>query len=376
VALSTSVPIATPARPVARAHAAGRIPRPLASVRFDWAIVVASGWFIGGVYLDGWAHNTFPSLETFFTPWHAVMYSGFLAMMAVLGWAMGRNHVAGRSWWDAIPAGYELSLVGGLLFLAGGVGDMLWHFAFGIEADLEALLSPTHLLLLLGGALLLTGPVRADVRRRAADIESARWSTQLPRLLALTYVLAALAFFTQYTNLWGGPWLVSAYQPLTTELLTAGGRWMDAVFLVQAVSVAGVLVQSALLAGFIVVALRPGRVPVGGFTLMIGLYVVLTVLMRQKFGPSTQLPLAVAGLLTGVVADLLSARLRPSWSAPGSLRAFAALVPAVATAASILALAAAQGTWWTVHLWTGAIVLAAGTGWLVGFLASSSSAAP
>jgi hypothetical protein len=167
VALSTSVPIATPARPVARAHAAGRIPRPLASVRFDWAIVVASGWFIGGVYLDGWAHNTFPSLETFFTPWHAVMYSGFLAMMAVLGWAMGRNHVAGRSWWDAIPAGYELSLVGGLLFLAGGVGDMLWHFAFGIEADLEALLSPTHLLLLLGGALLLTGPVPtyADVPR-------------------------------------------------------------------------------------------------------------------------------------------------------------------------------------------------------------------
>ncbi len=48
-----------------------------ASVRpMTWAedliTLLLSSWLIGGVFLDGWAHNTRPQLETFFTPWHAV----------------------------------------------------------------------------------------------------------------------------------------------------------------------------------------------------------------------------------------------------------------------------------------------------------------
>jgi hypothetical protein len=34
-------------------------------------------WFTLGLFLDAWAHNNLPGLETFFTPWHAVFYSGF-----------------------------------------------------------------------------------------------------------------------------------------------------------------------------------------------------------------------------------------------------------------------------------------------------------
>jgi len=58
-----------------------------------------------------------------------------------------RNHASGRPWSRALPAGYGLSLLGVLIFAAGGIGDMIWHVLFGIEADVEALLSPTHLLL-------------------------------------------------------------------------------------------------------------------------------------------------------------------------------------------------------------------------------------
>jgi hypothetical protein len=75
--------------------------RPLSTPRFDLVVTLASSWLIGGLYLDGWAHNNIPSLETFFTPWHAVFYSGFLATLAVLGWGIGRNRAAGLSWWRA-----------------------------------------------------------------------------------------------------------------------------------------------------------------------------------------------------------------------------------------------------------------------------------
>src|SRR5579883_1860733 len=50
------------------------------SLRFDWLMVTVSVWWLGGLFIDGWAHSNIPQLETFFTPWHAVFYSGYLAV--------------------------------------------------------------------------------------------------------------------------------------------------------------------------------------------------------------------------------------------------------------------------------------------------------
>ncbi len=57
---------------------------PLSSVRFDWLMALVSIWWMGGLFVDAWAHSNVPQLETFFTPWHAVLYSGFLAVAATL----------------------------------------------------------------------------------------------------------------------------------------------------------------------------------------------------------------------------------------------------------------------------------------------------
>ena len=92
--------------------------------------------------------------------------------------------------------------------------------------------------------------------------------------------------------------------------------------------------------------------------------------MRQKFDAGLQVPLALGGVVAGLVLDVLYARLRPHLSAPRTLQIFVALVPAVTTAASILALTAASGVWWSIHLWAGAVVLAAATGWLLSLLAA------
>src|SRR5215472_7534707 len=70
--------------------------------------IAFSAWLLGGLLTDVWAHNNVPKLETFFTPWHAALYSGFLATAAWISWLVRRNLMAGRRGMDAVPAGYAL----------------------------------------------------------------------------------------------------------------------------------------------------------------------------------------------------------------------------------------------------------------------------
>lgn len=85
----------------------------------------------------------------------------------VLGALGVRNARRGHSLRRALPYGYGLALAGVLLFAAGGVLDLLWHTLFGIEADLDALLSPTHLKLALAAMLIFREQRRLNSRRRA-----------------------------------------------------------------------------------------------------------------------------------------------------------------------------------------------------------------
>ncbi len=170
---------------------------PPSSVRFDWIMVLVTIWGIGGLFLDGWAHTNLPRLETFFTPWHAVLYSGYLAVTATLvvktisnlKLATAGERASGATpslvtllrtsarrfrWLQAVPAGYGLSLLGVGLFAVCGVGDLTWHLLFGIERSVDALLSPTHLGLAVGGGLAATGPLRAAWRRRDGT-EAGSW---------------------------------------------------------------------------------------------------------------------------------------------------------------------------------------------------------
>ncbi|MGH7429136.1 MAG: hypothetical protein ACREJ4_12405, partial [Candidatus Methylomirabilaceae bacterium] len=134
---------------------------PRTAVAFDWVVIVLSAWLTVGAHLDAWAHINIPGLETFFTPWHAVLYSGYLALAAFLTGSAIRNRAAGAPWARLLPGGYVLSLLGVVIFAASGVGDMVWHLIFGIEDSLDALMSPTHLGLALGAGLMVSGPLRA-----------------------------------------------------------------------------------------------------------------------------------------------------------------------------------------------------------------------
>src|SRR5437016_1110388 len=84
------------------------------------AIVVFGSWMIIGLFLDGWSHNH-QKPETFFTPWHAVLYSGFGAAVAWGAWDSRRQGST------SVDLGGRLLTVGLVMFGAAAVGDFAWH---------------------------------------------------------------------------------------------------------------------------------------------------------------------------------------------------------------------------------------------------------
>lgn len=254
--------------------------RPLGGLRFDWTIIVFTGWTLAGVYLDGWAHLHVPQLETFFTPWHAVLYSGFLAAATFLVGSLLRNRMKGYPWAEALPDGYQLSLLGAVIFAAAGVGDMFWHLAFGVESDFEALFSPTHLGLALGAALIGTGPLRAGWRRSDVDADPRSWVTQLPVILSLAFLLSAFTFFTQDAHPFGLTWPAEALRPspATVRLL---GYPSSTEEIFQLLGAFGIVLQSGILMGVVLLALRRWRLRPGSLTLLFTLNASLMAFMRD-----------------------------------------------------------------------------------------------
>ena len=72
--------VLSPRIPSKRASAA----TPRLSAKEDLLTVAFTGWPIIGLFVDGWAHNN-DKPETFFTPWHGLFYSGFVATALWMG---------------------------------------------------------------------------------------------------------------------------------------------------------------------------------------------------------------------------------------------------------------------------------------------------
>ena len=307
---------------------------------FDWTMVGLCGWFVAGLYVDGWAHHHGKVDDSFFTPWHAMLYSGFGAVTTFLALMFFRGR-------RALPEGYGLSLLGGAIFLGGGVADMVWHILFGIEESVEALYSPTHLLLALGMTLIVSGPFRAAWRRS----EATSFLTAVPMLVSLALTLSVLTFFTQICHPLVRP-RAAGVAPQSETL----------VFFLQALGVSGIILHAALLIGMVLLAVRRWTLPVGSLTLIFVLNAAAMSVLNDQYW------LIIPALLAGAAGDVLRRWLEPSVTRPWALRAFAAGVPVVLYLFYFLALMLTAGVWWSVHLWTGSVVLAGIAGWLISYL--------
>ncbi len=120
--------------------------------------------------------------------------------MAVTGAALAltgvRNLMRGYPFRRGLPYGYWTSAIGVVVFLLGGLFDLWWHTIYGIEVSIQGLVSPSHLILALGGALVLAGVYRSIARQYGED--EGRWRAIGPALLAGAGTLMLLGFFTQY----------------------------------------------------------------------------------------------------------------------------------------------------------------------------------
>jgi hypothetical protein len=344
-AAQVHVPSRAPAPPGAAAGAGTPPGGPSASLALDWLVAGLSAVFIAGLFVDGWAHTHGRVDQTFFTPWHALFYAGFAALATALGLAAARGRRRGRPWARALPPGYGLSLAGVLVFAAGGVADMVWHELFGVEESVEALLSPTHLVLALGAVLVVTGPLRAAGRRPPG-----RWASRLPAALSLAAAFSVLTFFTLYAHVLVYPAPAVGYPYRSSE--SSG--------------VAAILLQAALLAGVALFAARTGVLVPGGLALVVGLNAAAMTTLHESW-TYRWLPVLAVGA-AGLAADGLGWALAPGLARPGPLRAFAFAVPALYYAGYFLGVALGDGLAWSVHLWTGSIVLAGTTGWLASYL--------
>lgn len=342
---------------------AKRSRRSLDQVGFDWIFMLLCSWLIGGIFLDGWAHNHGKVDQSFFTPYHGLLYAGYVAVSSFLVIRLVRTHMQGVPWRHAIPAGYGASVIGAAIFAVGAVGDLAWHTAFGIEKGIEGNISPSHLTLAIGGALIITGPLRA-LWQRTAPYARPGWASWFPTLLSLTAFFSLLTFFTQYAH----PIVKSRADLQITQILITLTPFQTATEtdLSTKLGVTSVLLQAAITMGVILLAVRRWQVPFGSFALFFGLNGLLMGVLAEDT------PVLAVGLLSaliGLMIDLLHLMLQPSAQRVLAWRVFAGVAPVVNYLVYFAVLFVLKGhLGWSVHLWTGAIVEAGLVGLLLSYL--------
>jgi Tol biopolymer transport system component len=164
--------------------------------RLDVAMGILSVLLVGGFFIDLWAHSHGRVDDSFFTPWHGLLYASAGLFGGVLLAIALRGRREGAALSESLPAGYGFSLVGAALFLTAGIADLVWHELFGIEVDVEGLLSPTHLALATSGIMMVFGPVRS-AWSKGPPTDFPGW---LPWVAGLTMGLAILGAFTEYAH--------------------------------------------------------------------------------------------------------------------------------------------------------------------------------
>jgi hypothetical protein len=295
-------------------------------------------WMTVGLFLDGYFHqNLDGESESFLTPWHGVFYAGFAASLWWLATLSRRRAPGGVDWrLGFLPPGYGGARTGMALFAAGGLGDALWHTAFGVERGVDALLSPTHLVLFVGLVLILSAPLRAV--RQASDSPPSPWVV----VGSVVSATALVGFFVNFA--WGLG--VAALARVAYDPISEVGE-------TQVIAgVASMLVTTVVLFGAARVLLNARSAPSGAFTTLFG---VVALLVSVAFDEDAEG--VAAAVIAGATLDIL---LRPP---PASPRRQAAVAWPFAVAAAALwsvylgLLEALDGTEWQAEIWVGAVVL-------------------
>ena len=329
------------------------------TARERWVLLVASAWLVIGLQLDAYAHATTPELETFWTPWHAVLYSGIAASGFTLLWIMRSRLPSVPTYGTllALPNALRVPLVGMALLLVGGGVDTLWHNVFGIEQGLEIFVSPSHELIIGGMVLVAAGPALLLATRPGGGLSVADGA-----LVTLSALLSALPLH-----------IYSLHASAIGDYFFGSGNDPVLIFSRDAQMVHGYLFSTVLLLLPILILGRRWRLPPAVPTLLVA---VPALLMHLMFGSDDPWwpALTVAAAAAGAEVVLrLGALFVPL---PGEVRWVALGLLAPLLVWGTLLIVAAPEVGWNVHVVSGLLTLVAIAGLLTVLVTRNVRSAP
>ncbi|SEP53545.1 hypothetical protein [Amycolatopsis saalfeldensis] len=321
--------------------------RALSTRREDLGAALLGLWLVIAVFLDGRAH-WLGLPDSFFTPWHGLLYGGLLALGAwllAMGWRR-RGTVSGRRTVFNPPPGFGWPLTGAGIFAAGGVADLAWHQVFGIEAGIDALLSPSHLMLFVGAGFLLSGPV-------LAAREKGTGASTLPVTLAVLALSAVAAFALSFLSGFftdAATYAVGHFPEGTPAHIAAETR--------AEAGLGSYVVTSVVLVVPLAYLVRNWRIPFGVVAGYVTAHAALaSTLVNFGFtGARIVLAAAVAGVLADIV---LSGARRAGISARAQSLVTAALVPVLLWSSVLSTVQLTYGVQWSAELVGGVVVVSA-----------------
>lgn len=315
----------------------------LDGIRLDAGVMALAVVGLIGNLIDIRGHDSGVTFEEegFLTVPHIIFYSAFASIALLIAAVIVANRMEGESWLGAIPHGYKLGIAGVFLFGLGGPGDAMWHATFSAETGVEALTSPTHLMLATGSVLFLSSPAR---RAFGSVGEKVRGLRQVPMVMSAAFTFTALTIITLYGHpVFGDQWVLQGNN--------------------VSLGVISVMFQAGILAGVLAVLARRFRLVPGAFTLLLGLNGIAMTWVGESY------VLLPGILLTGIVADAAYFWLKPTPDKDRVFRGFVAGVPLLYYALYFVSISLTGGIGWVVHIWAGSVVLAGFAGLLVSYVA-------
>jgi hypothetical protein len=322
-------------------------------VRDELVTCALGTWMLTGIYLDGWAHRNRDLADSITTPWHALFYSGYVALTAWIAWIVLRRVREGHRGLDAVPIGYGVGLLGIAIFTVGGAGDQIWHLSLGVEQDLNAFQSPTHWLLAIGMFLLSSCSLRAawstpgPTEPRLREFAPTLWSL----------VLTAGMFFFAFNYL--SFFIADAPTIDNAEFTATLGPGVDPAFavgLTEQLRILGLLmisITSIAMIAAILFAQRRWKLPPGSVTaLFVAVAFADNVIWEFRVGW-----VVLAAFVGGVIGDVYIRRFDPRPSNLRSWRWFpaAVLLPMWLTYYAVLYVGYEMN--WPAEMWTGSMIM-------------------